>query len=296
METFISHQEILAHCGSNYAHHPSLVAFILKKDGLTPDNASAAEITQATTNSKEAYEAMSFLSGLNVDRYQDLLDELANSYLNGRDEYPKNLVATYKLVTNWKGKTKPPRQNYNDGVNFNTMGEEEVDGQTHLTTDDKILCRRDGTPVRCIICGENHYPNKCPNKNTDTASISSKPPIVGSSNTTVATPSTITDLPPATNITTVNAKKILTVAGDEKPTDTNSWDQVVDYSGLSFSSRMQLSLTSSINPNCLHYHPPLRPNSAPIHPSTTMLFSSRPMGPSTHSGPTSTVNQLSMYL
>ena len=32
----------------------------------------------------------------------------------------------------------------------------------------------------------------------------------------------------------INSKQFLTVAGNEKPTDSNSWDQVVDYSGLSF--------------------------------------------------------------
>ena len=51
---------------------------------------------------------MAFLGGLNCDWYQDLLDKLANSYLNGRDEYPKTLVAAYKLVTNKKAQARPP--------------------------------------------------------------------------------------------------------------------------------------------------------------------------------------------
>ena len=49
---------------------------------------------------------MEFLYGLSRDQYQDLLDQLANSYLSGQDAYPKTLVVAYNLVTDQMGSNK----------------------------------------------------------------------------------------------------------------------------------------------------------------------------------------------
>ena len=77
----------------------------------------------ALTKTKDTYQATAFLAGLNKGRYKYMLDEIANSFLDGRDKYPKNLVSDYKLVTNWKGKTKTPRQHFDDGINFTNVDE-----------------------------------------------------------------------------------------------------------------------------------------------------------------------------
>ena len=102
---------------------------------------------------------------------QDLLDKLTNSYLNGRDEYPRTLVLAYKLVTERRGGIKAPRSsNTNDGVAFHTDGvESRVDkNDEHVNATSGTLMRRDGTAVKCFICGANHYKNNCPNKKSPT--------------------------------------------------------------------------------------------------------------------------------
>ena len=45
-----------------------------------------AVIKKATDESREAYLAMAYLCGLSKERYQELLDDLSNDYLAGRDE------------------------------------------------------------------------------------------------------------------------------------------------------------------------------------------------------------------
>ena len=81
---------------------------------------------------------------------QDLLDKLTNSYLNGRDEYPRTLVLAYKLVTERRGGIKVQRSsNTNDDVAFHTDGVDsriDEDGE-HVNTTSDMLMRRDGTAV-----------------------------------------------------------------------------------------------------------------------------------------------------
>ena len=107
----------------------------------------------------QEYEAAVFLAGLNQEQYQGILDELANSYLSRRDKYPKSLVAAHNLVSNWKGTSKVKRPNKtNNGVSFH----QQYDDSNKITNaTEGILRRSDGKPVKCNICGGNHYPREC---------------------------------------------------------------------------------------------------------------------------------------
>lgn len=129
METFQILSQVVTHCGGNFGHHPELVKYVLKQKGLTKTSAQTQEIEEAAAEFREAYMAMAFLSGLNNDKYQGLLDELTNAFLSGRDEYPKTVVDAYNLVTNWRGKKPASQLKINDGVNFNIFGEEVEDGE-----------------------------------------------------------------------------------------------------------------------------------------------------------------------
>ena len=73
---------------------------MMNKLEINTNTTDIDELKLANEASKDAYEAVVFLSGLNSTRYQELIDKLANAYLNGRDEYPKTPVEAYKLVTN----------------------------------------------------------------------------------------------------------------------------------------------------------------------------------------------------
>ena len=92
MDIFVSNKKMLEHCGAQVGMHPKILASILHESGLEASSASAGEMLQANKDATEAYCAITFLCGLNRGRYQDLLNELTNSFLNGRDEYPFTLV------------------------------------------------------------------------------------------------------------------------------------------------------------------------------------------------------------
>ena len=89
------------------------------------------DLSITRVEAKEGYHALAFLCGLNRKKYQELLDELANSYLNGRNEYPTTLVSAKDLAISWRGFQKDetiPRAN--DGAAFNTGSEYEACAHT----------------------------------------------------------------------------------------------------------------------------------------------------------------------
>ena len=95
------------------------------------------------------------------------MDNLANAFPNGRNKYPKTAVAAYKLVTNRKSSTKPSPPQALAGMSFTQEGEKDDGGNSATGTfnaNKTVLKRRDGTPVKCIVCSGNHWPNKCPQK------------------------------------------------------------------------------------------------------------------------------------
>lgn len=108
LETFSNQHNVTLHCGATIRIFDSLYDYILVKNGVAP---SSADETEKENASMEAYKAIAFLCTLNKDHYQDMLDELVNLFLKGRYDYPKSLVVTHKLVTNWCGEQKPQRSN-----------------------------------------------------------------------------------------------------------------------------------------------------------------------------------------
>ena len=87
MESFQNWVQVVEYCGGNFGDHPSLIKYNLMKKGIT--NTDTAQSKAALEESKEAYLAITFLFGLNCEKYQDLLDDLLKSYLVGHDKYPK---------------------------------------------------------------------------------------------------------------------------------------------------------------------------------------------------------------
>ena len=130
MESFQNLAQVVEHCGGNFGDHPSLIKYVLQKKNIAiPDTTQSKA---ALEECREAYLVITFLCGLNCDKYQDLLDDLSNSYLAGRDKYPQTVVDAYNLVTNWKGKKSSQGTRLNDGINFNTVGDEKIDGEINL--------------------------------------------------------------------------------------------------------------------------------------------------------------------
>ena len=72
-------KEAVEHCGGEIGKHRELRDYLLKKKGIT-GGGNEDDKTKADVESKEAYEAVAFLCDLNGERYQGLLDELANAF------------------------------------------------------------------------------------------------------------------------------------------------------------------------------------------------------------------------
>ena len=181
LEQFNNNNEVVDHAGVKLSNNETLVHLVLREDGIDPSGSvGTTELEAAKVEAKEQFDAAAFLSGLNYQRYQTLVDELSNSFLNGRDKYPRLVVAAYKLVTNWKGLLAAPALKPNSGVTIAQAGNEQQEAQHTTTNATKgILKRRDGMPVVCKICSDNHYTNECPDKappqqNSTTSSNSSR--------------------------------------------------------------------------------------------------------------------------
>ena len=165
LESFTNLEDVIKHCGGASGHqHPSLKKYIFDKKKISENTTDADEIKKVKNATDEAYSAIAFLCGLNQARYQGLLDELANSYLNGQDEYPKTIVAAYNLALHWSRGNETAHVGNNDGVTFSTTDDDNDEAAQVNATSDGMVRRSDGILVKCKICGGNHWPNKCPNK------------------------------------------------------------------------------------------------------------------------------------
>eukprot|EP00957_Ditylum_brightwellii_P149372 11376596-Ditylum_brightwellii.AAC.1 len=166
-------QELAEHASGSVAGHSGLNKLILKEAGIDVAGTLADERAQAAADAKEAYLAMAFLASTNRAKYDRLLEELANNYLKGTDEYPRTMVATHKLLLNYQNNLRNHAHvtAANDGVAFVTdaNGHDDDDNESDedevvtLANEGKVL-DRNRKEVECFICGGNHYALKCPNK------------------------------------------------------------------------------------------------------------------------------------
>ena len=103
--------------------------------------------------------------------------------------------------------------------------ESNEDEQVNTTDDrqNKFFLRRNGQKVKCVICGGNHWPNKCPNKNKGRSNSSEN-----KSDSTDTNENTDSD-PPQENVVTETTNVTVN-------SDLTGWDQTVDYGGLMFCS------------------------------------------------------------
>ena len=162
LKSFTNQQDVFKNCGADIGKFDCLRKCMLKKKKkISVSSANLTKQQEALDKAQEAYAAIVFLCTLNRDRYQDLLNELVNAYLKGRDDYLKTLVAAHKLVTNWRGEQKPQHNDCtNDGLNFVQKGDKDV--HTTKGSHSNKLLRKDGSLVKCHIYGANHYRNSFP--------------------------------------------------------------------------------------------------------------------------------------
>ena len=135
---------------------PLLLKQQYKKKKLDPLTASVSEIKEVKEDARDEYLAIMFILGADRRRFGKYIEDLENDYLQGKDHYPKTLVAAYNVLMGWK---QDPRNSgrplvgpFNDGVQFVMDANEnnEYSGRFHAG-------------ITCYNCGaEGHYANDCP--------------------------------------------------------------------------------------------------------------------------------------
>jgi hypothetical protein len=108
---------IIQHYGGSIGNEPAIVNEILIADGVDPDLATQDQIAVAITVAQEQCLASLFMQGADRGRFGKLMEDLENSFTQGRDNYPKTVQAAYSLLTNWKDKNSTRSTGpTNDGV------------------------------------------------------------------------------------------------------------------------------------------------------------------------------------
>ena len=95
--------------GGEYGQEPGLVVAELIAQGMKPEDVDAAgrmEIIKAEEVCRECYLSCMLLRGADNGRYFQLKVDLSNDMTKGADNYPKTIVETMCLLTNY---VPPPR-------------------------------------------------------------------------------------------------------------------------------------------------------------------------------------------
>ncbi len=90
---------------------------------------------------KERMLAMQLLLNSDKEQYGSLIEEFDRDFLSGINKYPKTLHDAFNLLKGWN-KKKVVNRNYQVGIAFNTMGEEEEE------EDNRPPCARCGRKSR----------------------------------------------------------------------------------------------------------------------------------------------------
>jgi hypothetical protein len=166
MDQFRNNTNVIEHIGCIIGEEPTLLKIELDKQGLTATGASADEMEDATDVAKQQYLAIAFLAGADRAHYGKLLNELENSYLKGRDEYPTTLNAAYNLLVHYvNGMPSVANPINTDGVAFTVITDGENEQGTTLATDGKRGQKppKDISHITCYNCNEKgHYSGTCP--------------------------------------------------------------------------------------------------------------------------------------
>lgn len=166
METFQNVIDVIEHSGGTVGNEPGIVEGIAAHQGLdmaTVDSDQEAALNQAA---RQHYLAVAFIFNSDRNRFGRLLENLENDFLLGDDNYPKTVTSAYNLLTNFKEDQRNMlRGPSNDGVSFNTIGEEEesaVEPAVVLATNGAAKNQNEFPHITCHRCDKKgHYASAC---------------------------------------------------------------------------------------------------------------------------------------
>jgi hypothetical protein len=172
LEHFQNNVEVLEAVGASLGPHRGVISLITGGGGI--NDATEEQLAEANERSL----AVAFINKADRSRYGRMIEDLANNYLMGQNNYPITLTQAYNLLVNWQ---QDPRNmvHYgagpNDGVVFAHHGDEEEQTDEEGGTGTTLVQdtpRRGKGHITCFNCKKKgHYKSECPeivnNTNSD---------------------------------------------------------------------------------------------------------------------------------
>ena len=167
LEVFQIQIENIKRMGGTFGDHQVYVKEMMFRDNLefTEDSINNPDYQNYVDLAQQKFLSIAFLLGGRVDQYGDLLRELENDYLKGKDFFPNNVTEAYNLMSNYvqrKGlgpstNRVPVRQN---ALGFlQNKAKVKGDAGRLVPGTDGVVHER----IQCFHCGQKgHYSNKCP--------------------------------------------------------------------------------------------------------------------------------------
>ena len=139
--------------GGAYGREPGLVATELVAQGMKPENVTTvdrAAIIKAKEVCRECYLLCMLLRGADNGRYYQFKVDLSNDMTKGTDNYPKTMVETVRMLTDY---VPPPRLQCVHDPDGKGLAFIQGKGGTSRGL------KKD---IKCYHCGGPHFKNECP--------------------------------------------------------------------------------------------------------------------------------------
>jgi len=165
-EYFNAMKDNILRFGGSFSPQSIFVKELMDKDGVDYDDENLAPDVRHDYEQKavEKWIATAFLLGGKSDTYSDLLSDLENDYLKGKDNFPTSIVGAYHLMANYKQKHTHSRKIFSNRVAF-TQSAGSTKSKEEPGTDGILYSK-----IKCYNCGSHgHYSNKCPHALQDGA-------------------------------------------------------------------------------------------------------------------------------
>jgi hypothetical protein len=123
LEKFKSMVAVIEHYGGSVGMHPKIEQHEIASITKTPWDSSTTYaddiILAAEIAAKERVLACMFLNRADKTRYGDMVIELHNDYVKGKDSYPSTMRAAFTMLTNWRPKYESRPSAVQNGSSFN---------------------------------------------------------------------------------------------------------------------------------------------------------------------------------
>ena len=106
--------------------------------------------------------AVAFIHSADKARFGEVATDLQNEYLKGTDQYPSDITAAYKMLSNWRASTKYRETPSNNVLSFAQGSMNE--GQPSNPHGRGKTLQRDRSKDKCHKCGQighHAWENKC---------------------------------------------------------------------------------------------------------------------------------------